>query len=372
MPASRAIERERRRVPRVGDEDRGLPALGGHELLDRLHALQRVAALGDGHDLVHVALAQERGARLGLGRAVALPAAADGDDARRDAVLVQRAGVLQPRLEHRARLGRRTARRRARRSRRWAAGRRAGRSTRPPRRCRAERRGGRPATRAATRRRTKRRRAAPTECRCCRRLERRRDRPRAGRPARGTASTRRSPARRSSKKWTLSGSPPCSPQTPIFRPGRASRPSSTAMRTSRPTPATVDRLEGADAEDAEVEVAREERGLDVVAAEAAAHLRQVVGAEGEEVGGLGDLRRAVRAARGHLDHRADQRADVLAGALGDLARATALRLLADDARAPAPPTPAAPSPPAAGRAPRLAARRPPRRAPAPASRTARG
>ena len=109
--------------------------------------------------------------------------------------------------------------------------------------------------------------------------------------ARGTASRRRSRARPRWKKCTLSGSPPCSPQTPILRPGVAARPSSTEMRTSRPMPAAVDRLERADAEDAEVEVAREERRLDVVAAEAVAHLRQVVGAEGEEVGRLGDRRR---------------------------------------------------------------------------------
>ena len=68
----------------------------------------------------------------------------------------------------------------------------------------------------------------------------------------------------------------------------------------------VDRLERADPEDAELEVAREERRLDVVAAEALAHLREVVRAEGEEVGGLGDRAGGQGRAR-DLDHRADQR-----------------------------------------------------------------
>ena len=53
----------------------------------------------------------------------------------------------------------------------------------------------------------------------------------------------------------------------------------------------VERLERADAEDALLQVGREERRLDVVAGEAPGGLGQVVGAEGEELGGLGDLRR---------------------------------------------------------------------------------
>ena len=38
------------------------------------------------------------------------------------------------------------------------------------------------------------------------------------------------------KKSIDAGSPPCSPQIPIFRSGRAARPSSTAVSTSFPTP----------------------------------------------------------------------------------------------------------------------------------------
>src|SRR5690349_20048766 len=45
----------------------------------------------------------------------------------------------------------------------------------------------------------------------------------------------------------------------------------------------VERLERAYPENAEVDVAAEERALDVVAGEAPAHLREVVGAEGEEL-----------------------------------------------------------------------------------------
>src|SRR5512145_3095376 len=56
-----------------------------------------------------------------------------------------------------------------------------------------------------------------------------------------------------------------------------------------PDALSVQRLERRDAEDAQVEVAAEERRLHVVAGEAPTHLGQVVGAEGEELGGLRDL-----------------------------------------------------------------------------------
>src|SRR3954453_16228385 len=78
----------------------------------------------------------------------------------------------------------------------------------------------------------------------------------------------------------------------------------------------VERLERAEAEDAEIDVTAEESALDVVAAETPAHLGEVVGAEGEELGGLGDLACGERRAR-DLDHRADQRVHTLAGLLGD-------------------------------------------------------
>src|SRR4051795_309177 len=51
----------------------------------------------------------------------------------------------------------------------------------------------------------------------------------------------------------------------------------------------VESLERADPEDAEVDVAPEERAFDVVAGERPAHLCQVVGAEGEELRRLCDL-----------------------------------------------------------------------------------
>ena len=71
----------------------------------------------------------------------------------------------------------------------------------------------------------------------------------------------------------------------------SARPSSTAILTSRPTPSASRVSNGRDPEDAHLEVAAEERALDVVAGEAPGRLGQVVGAEGEELGRLGDLRR---------------------------------------------------------------------------------
>src|SRR4051812_38486201 len=64
-------------------------------------------------------------------------------------------------------------------------------------------------------------------------------------------------------------------------------------------PLAVEGLEGAHAEDAEVDVTAEERSLDVVAGEAPAHLGEVVGAEGEELRRLRDLSRGESGAR-HL------------------------------------------------------------------------
>src|SRR5438045_3479560 len=52
------------------------------------------------------------------------------------------------------------------------------------------------------------------------------------------------------------------------------------------------------------EVAAEERALDVVAGESPGHLGQVVGAEGEELGGGGDLPGG-QGGPGHFDHGAD-------------------------------------------------------------------
>ena len=66
-------------------------------------------------------------------------------------------------------------------------------------------------------------------------------------------------------------------------PGRVSRPRSQAMRTSCPTPSSSMRLEGVVREDPLLQVLRQE-AAGVVARVAVGHLRQVVGAEGEEVG----------------------------------------------------------------------------------------
>ena len=67
----------------------------------------------------------------------------------------------------------------------------------------------------------------------------------------------------------------------------------------------VDRLERVALQQPLLEVGRHHPALDVVAAEPERHLRQVVGAEAEEVGLLGDLVGADRGAR-RLDHRADR------------------------------------------------------------------
>src|SRR5262245_15813522 len=65
----------------------------------------------------------------------------------------------------------------------------------------------------------------------------------------------------------------------------------------------VDRNEGIDLEDALGDIGREE-ARSVIAADAIGGLRQVVGAEGEEFRGLGDLAGHQAGAR-QLDHGAD-------------------------------------------------------------------
>src|SRR5674476_758458 len=79
-----------------------------------------------------------------------------------------------------------------------------------------------------------------------------------------------------------------------------------------PDTLTVQGLERRDTEDALVQVAREERRLHVVAREAPGGLGQVVGAEGEELRGLGD-RPCGQRRPGQLDHGADQMRDVHPG-----------------------------------------------------------
>ena len=52
---------------------------------------------------------------------------------------------------------------------------------------------------------------------------------------------------------------------------------------------TIDRLERRDAEDALLQISREESGLHVVAGETPRRLGEIVGAEGEELSGFGNL-----------------------------------------------------------------------------------
>ncbi len=66
----------------------------------------------------------------------------------------------------------------------------------------------------------------------------------------------------------------------------------------------VDHLEGVARQQAQLEVGGHHPALDVVAGEAERHLGQVVGAEGEEVGLLGDLA-GPQGRPGRLDHRPD-------------------------------------------------------------------
>src|SRR3954452_4831436 len=70
-------------------------------------------------------------------------------------------------------------------------------------------------------------------------------------------------------------------------------------------PVAVDRLERVALEQALFEVGGHHPALDIVAAEPERHLREVVGAEGEEVGLLGDGVGAQGGTR-RLDHRADR------------------------------------------------------------------
>ena len=112
------------------------------------------------------------------------------------------------------------------------------------------------------------------------------------------------------QKNTEAGSPPCSPQMPSLRSGRVLRPRSTADLDQLADALVVERDEGVVLEDAALLVVLQERA-GVVAAEAEGGLGQVVGAEGEELGRLGDLAGAQAGAR-QLDHGADQVLDLLA------------------------------------------------------------
>ena len=118
------------------------------------------------------------------------------------------------------------------------------------------------------------------------------------------------------KKAIESGSPPCSPQMPSLSDGLASRPDPRAQPDEPAHARPVDRLERRAVEDPLLEVVREEAGLDVVARQAERGLREVVRAEGEEVGLLRDPVGDEARAR-ELDHRPDQRAHVVGAHLRD-------------------------------------------------------
>ena len=107
------------------------------------------------------------------------------------------------------------------------------------------------------------------------------------------------------KNSTLAGSPPCSPQTPSERPGlgRAAlaRPRSGPGRRPRRCRSSRRGWSGP----VPREVLGQESPLGVVAGEAERGLGQVVGAEAEEVGFLGDLL-GDQAGPRQLDHRPDR------------------------------------------------------------------
>ena len=96
--------------------------------------------------------------------------------------------------------------------------------------------------------------------------------------------------------------------------------------------AGVDGLEGVPGQQALLEVAGHDPALDVVAAETERHLGQVVGAEGEEVGHLGDLVGPQRGPR-RLDHGADREVELATLAAASISSSTHRRTRASSARA---------------------------------------
>ncbi len=113
----------------------------------------------------------------------------------------------------------------------------------------------------------------------------------------------------STPSWTRNaadgGWPACSPHAPSLIVGLAARASRQAMPDQFADTVLIEHGERVVGQHAERPIRREQRGLDVVTAERVRHLRQVVGAEGEEVGMLGERCRGQRGAR-RLDHRTDR------------------------------------------------------------------
>ena len=124
------------------------------------------------------------------------------------------------------------------------------------------------------------------------------------RSARGTGCTRRSPNRPQLQKPTEAGSPPCSPQIPILSLVFVLRPFLNAHFNQLADTFLIERLERVNRDDLVLDVIGQETA-DVVAAVAERHLGQVVGAEAEEVGVLGDFI-SRQASTWDLDHGADQ------------------------------------------------------------------
>ena len=108
------------------------------------------------------------------------------------------------------------------------------------------------------------------------------------------------------QNFTLSASPPCSPQIPIFSLGRVLRPRSNGPFDQHADAGDVERLERVRREYCRlclVHVVGQE-AASIIARKAHGGLRQVVGAERKELGDFGNLVREQRGAR-QLDHGAD-------------------------------------------------------------------
>ena len=107
---------------------------------------------------------------------------------------------------------------------------------------------------------------------------------RAARAARGTASSRRSRARARGRTRPSPGRRRARRRSRASGPACASRPRSTAIRIRSPTPGSSSVSNGLRSRIPSLEVARQELALGVVAREPERGLREVVRAEGEEVG----------------------------------------------------------------------------------------
>ena len=113
-------------------------------------------------------------------------------------------------------------------------------------------------------------------------IQERHVRRRGGRSGRGMGSTRRSRARSRDRTSRDRGSPPCSPQMPTFSCGRTLPTGRHGNSNQLPNPVLVKDLERIVRKDTALDVVRKE-AAGIVSAQAESGLRQVVGAEGEEL-----------------------------------------------------------------------------------------